>query len=264
MMTLTTNGMAYINFTGTVMSAMGGLYLTSDFLGGRDGPLGHLTRAAMYAVLFGIGFGLPFGPYFGLVEGIGLGLLLSLEFHRVRRHQRKLGSSPLMQSPLFGTARGILYGLASLRLFGGRFSLAFGLLSGLGLFFVYVHGYAPTNDFTSQARIIFSKHRMMASLWRGIAVGLAGALAGWFSAGRLTSVGFGLAIGVTVVCVSLVVSTISPRVEWWLENLPDRHLGILGVAMILMGLSLQSIPDLVTILGLPINSSQNSYRTRFR
>src|ERR1051326_7300349 len=100
--------LAYFSFVGTVLSGMGGLYLTYEFFGGREGPLGHLTRAATYAFLFGFGYGLPFGPFFGLVNGIGLGILLSLEFHRVRRHQRLYGSSPLLQTPLYGVSRGFL------------------------------------------------------------------------------------------------------------------------------------------------------------
>jgi len=80
----------------------------------------------------------------------------------------------------------------------------------------------------------------------------------------LNSTGFGLLIGLTVAGVSFVATIVSPRVEWWLENLPDKHLGVLGVAMILMGLGLQAIPDLVAIFGLPIEASQDSFRARFR
>ncbi len=260
---LTARGLAYCSFVGTILSGMGGIYLTYEFFGGHQGPLGHLTRIFTYAFLFGIGYGLFLGPYFGLVMGVGLGILLSIEFYRVRRHQKLYGSSPLLQSPLFGAARGILYGVASLRLFGGTSSLAFGLLSGLGLFFLYAKGYALTNDFTSQSKIFFSKRRVSASIWRGLVVGLAGGLAGYLGGG-LNSTGFGFLIGMTVAIVSFLATVLSPRVEWWLENLPDKHLGVLGVAMILLGLGLQTIPDLVTIFGLPIEGSQDSFRARFR
>jgi hypothetical protein len=263
---LDARALAYFSFVGTVLSALGGLFLTYDFFHGRDGPLAHLTRAATYAFIFGIGYGIPFGPFFGLVNGIGLGPLLALEFHRVRRHQRLYGSSPLLQTPLFGVSRGLLFGLASIRRFGWRFSVVFGLLSGLGLFIVYAMRYAPTNDYTSRAHFTFTRHRMEASLWRGTVIGLAGAIAGWLNAGTLAAAGFGFSIGLTVACVSVIVTTVSPRIEWWIENLPDRHLGLLGVAMILTGLTLQTVPDLVTILGMPVKPGPgpSSYRARYQ
>jgi hypothetical protein len=261
---ITVRALAYFSFVGTVLSAMGGLYLTFEFLGGREGPLGHLTRAATYAFLFAVGYGLPFGPFFGLVNGLGLGPMLALEFHRVRRHQERFGTSPIHQTTLFGVSRGLLFGLASVRRFGWQFSVVFGLLSALGLFLVYLMRYAPTNDYVSQAHIRLTRHRVMASVWRGVAIGIAGALAGFVHGSTLAAAGFGLSIGLTVACVSVAVTTISPRVEWWIEHLPDRYLGILGVGLILAGLTLQTVPDLVTIFGVPVSASQTSYRTRFR
>ncbi len=244
--------LAYLGFTGTIFDAVGGLYLSYDLLGGKQGPLSLFTRSVTYAIFFGLGYGIPFGIYFGTVAGIGLGVILAFEQQRVARHQRLYGSSPLFNVPLFGVARGILFGVASLKAFGGEFGLVFGGLSAAALGGVYYLRFAPTYDYRSHTRPVITFHRLMASVWRGVALGIAGILAGWIVTGQLLFENFGIRIGLTAGIVSMTVGIFSPIVEWHVDNVPVRRLGTFGVGLILIGLLLQSAQYLPIILEIPL------------
>ena len=241
---------AWFGATGTLSDAIGGVYLTYDLLGGRSGPLGLGMRAVTYGLIFGFGYGIVFGPFFGLVSGVGLGGILALEFWRVAYHQRKFGSSPLFHLPFFGVARGLLLGLACLHRFGREFAIVFGVLNALFLSVVYRFRFAPTYDYDAGSNKAFRPRAWKAGMVRAMAVGLAGALTGWIETRRLASFGFGLTIGIVVGLVSMVIGAVSPRVEWWIENLPERQLAAIGLAMIGLGLLLQSVQYLVVIFGL--------------
>ncbi len=225
------------------------MYLTYDLLGGRSGPLGLGVRAVTYGLIFGLGYGLAFGPFFGVVAGFGLGGILALEFWRVAYHQRKFGASPLFNLPFFGFTRGLLLGVASSHRFGWKFGAIFGVLNALFLALVYGLRYAPTYDYSATCRPTFSARAQKAALIRALAVGVSGALAGWILTRRLESLGFGLSIGLVVGLISLVVGVVSPKVEWWVENLPERHLATIGFALVALGLLLQSVQYVVVIIG---------------
>jgi len=245
--------LAEVAMSGSILDAVGGLYLSYDLLGGQHGPLALFTRSASYTLFFALGYGIPFGLYFGVVTGIGLGIILAVELERVSRHQRLYGSSPLFNVPLFGVARGILFGVASLKAFGIEFGIIFGTLSAVVLGGVYYLRFAPTYDYRSHTRPVLNTHRILASVWRGVALGVSGTLAGWIVTGQVLFDNFGIRIGITAGVVSMIVAMFSPLVEWHIDNIPPRRLGALGVVLILMGLVLQSFQYLPTILDIPVH-----------
>ncbi len=248
---LSSKAIAWCGLAGTGCDALGGVYLTYELLGGRSGPLGLGMRAATYGLIFGFGYGAVFGPFFGVVAGLGLGGILALEFWRVAYHQRTYGSSPLFHLPYFGVARGLLLGLACLHRFGREFALVFGLLNALLLSVVYRMRFAPTYDYDSGASDrVYRPRAWKSGLVRASAVGLAGALTGWIETRRLDSLGFGLTIGLTVGLVSTAVGMVSPRIEYRIENLPERQLAAVGLGLIGVGLMLQSVQYMAVILGL--------------
>ncbi|HEX4047376.1 MAG TPA: hypothetical protein VH309_06055 [Elusimicrobiota bacterium] len=241
--------MAWFGASGTLCDALGGVYLTYDLLGGRTGPLGLVTRTATYGCVFALGYGLVFGPFFGVVCGLGLGGLLGLEFWRVAHHQRKYGHSPLYNLPRFGVARGLILGFAATARFGLEFGGIFGALNAAFLYVVYRLRYAPTYDYDPRPDAGANPHARKAAFMRAAAIGASGALTGLFLHRRLHAVPFGLTIGVVVGLVSLVIGAVSPRLEYYVENLPERHLAAFGFALIALGLLLQSVQYAVVILG---------------
>lgn len=241
---------AWFGAAGTLSDAIGGLYLTYDLLGGSGGPLGLITRAATYGLVYALAYGAAFGPWFGAVAGGGLGAMLAVEFWRVAYHQRTYGSSPLYHVRLSGVARGLVLGVGSAHLFGWRFGAVFGVLNAVFLFVAYHLRFAPTLDYEAAPRLRFNRHRQIAALARALAIGVAGALTGWFVNGHAHALALGLTIGLVVGLLGVVIGVISPVIEWWVENLPERTLAAFGFSLIALGLLLQSVQYVVVILGL--------------
>jgi hypothetical protein len=240
--------MAWFGVAGTLCDAVGGLYLTYDLLGGSRGPLGLITRAATYGLIIALGYGLVFGPAFGAIAGIGLGGILGFEFWRVAYHQRTYGSSPLYHAGGSGVARGLVLGLAAVHRFGWQFGAVFGTLGALFLFFVYRLRFATTHDYAPSRELRLNLHKQKASLLRAVASGAAGGITGWVEARHVHAAGFGLTIGIVVGLVSLVVGVVSPVIEWWIENLPERVLAAFGFSLIALGLVFQSVQYVAVIL----------------
>src|SRR5580658_2921199 len=82
---------AWCNLGGSLLGALGGLYLTYDILGGKDGPLAGVTRVVTYAVLFAIGYSLGLGLKFGLVSSLGMGMILGYDFYLEARRVHAKG-----------------------------------------------------------------------------------------------------------------------------------------------------------------------------
>jgi hypothetical protein len=240
--------MAWFGVSGTLSDAVGGLYLTYDLLGGSRGPLGLITRAATYGLIFALGYGLVFGPFFGAVAGLGLGGILAFEFWRVAYHQRVYGSSPLYHVGTSGIARGLVLGLATVERFGWQFGAVFGAMNATLMFVVYRMKFAPTHDYAPCPRLRLSPHMQKAAVMRAIGIGISGAVTGWIEARHVHAAGFGMTIGVVVGLISLVVGVVSPTVEWWIENLPERVLAAFGFSLIALGLILQSVQYVTVIL----------------
>lgn len=251
---LTPKAIAWFGVTGILCDAIGGVYLTYDLLGGRRGPLGLGVRAATYGLIFALGYGAIFGVFFGVVAGVGLGGVLALEFWRVAYHQRVYGASPLFHLPYFGVVRGLLLGFACLHRYGRDFALVFGGVNAVLFALVYRLRYAPTYDYEANPGSTFRWRAWKSGLVRSSAVAVSGALSGWIVTRRADSLGISLAIGLTIGLVvglmGMIVGMVSPRVEYWIENLPDRQLATIGLCLIGVGLLLQSVQYLQVILGL--------------
>jgi len=249
-MITTSRFLAYLGLSGTILDVMGGLYMGYDILGGRNGPLSLVTRIATYSLIFSVCYGLALGPVFGIISGLGLGIILALEFHRVSYHQRLYKSSPLRQAPQFAIARGLVFGIAASVAFGLEFGTLFGVMCALGLYALSRMGMNPTHDYIAQPRLHFNRHKLLASTLRGLVVGLAGGLAAWIETQNKYSFAFGLVVGGTGGVVSIFLTALSPVIEWWIDNMPERQMLVLGLGMIFLGFALQSVQYLVVILNL--------------
>jgi hypothetical protein len=241
--------MAWFGVAGTLSDAVGGLYLTYDLLGGSRGPLGLITRAATYGLIFALGYGAAFGPYFGAIMGVGLGGILAFEFWRLAFHQRTYGASPLYHVGSSGVARGLVLGLAAATRFGWLFGALFGVLNSAIMYVTYRLRFSPTNDYAPSPHLRLHPRMLRTALVRAVGVGAAGAITGWIEARQVHSAGFGLTIGLAVGLISFVVGAVSPTVEWWIENLPERALAAFGFSLIALGLLLQSVQYVSVILG---------------
>jgi len=230
---------AELSLVGIGLDALGGCYLAYDLLGGKRGPLRTIARATGYVVLFFIGYVLVLGLRYAIVAASGMGILLGIEF-RIAGINPSHGEQHRTVA-LFGFLRDLVLGVAGITVAGLHFGSVFGFLSGIGLTISYLLGFAPTQDYEAESKPHISGHKMVASLWRAVAVGIAGIVAGLLNTPRTYWILFGLKLGLAAGTVNALVGLFSPAIEGWIENLPERRLGVAGLGLIFVGMILQSI-----------------------
>jgi hypothetical protein len=93
----------------------------------------------------------------------------------------------------------------------------------------------------TRAKLRLSSRRLVASLLRAIAVSVAGILASLLTESGSHWLYVELRLGLAAGVVSALVSLLSPALEWRIDNLPERRLGMLGLGLILVGMILQPI-----------------------
>jgi hypothetical protein len=184
---------AELSLVGMGLDALGGCYLAYDLLGGKRGPLRTIARAAGYVALCFIGYVLVVGLRYAIVAASGMGILLGIEF-RIAGMNPSHGERHTIVI-LFGFLRGLVLGLAGISATGPLFGAVFGLLSGAGLTISYLLGFAPTQDYEAESKPHISGHKMLASLWRAVAVSIARIVAGALNAPRTYWILFGLKVG---------------------------------------------------------------------
>ncbi len=244
--------LAGVSLVGTGCNVLGALYLAYDLLGGSHGPLRTLTRAVTYSVLFVAGYALALGPVYGLVAGIGLGLVLAVEFWRLGQIRATAQPQAKWEPLAFGFFRGLVQGLAAALTFGINFGVIFGLLGAIGLVLVYALGFSVAVEYAPEAQPHLTQHKALASIARGIVIGIAGAIAGVWTREGAGAFLFGLEVGLVVGFVSAFVATFSPFVEYWADHLPERRLGALGIGLVIFGFLLESVQYWVVLLNIPV------------
>ncbi|HYA87782.1 MAG TPA: hypothetical protein VEI57_12045 [Nitrospirota bacterium] len=249
---LTHRSVAELSLTGMGLDVLGGCYLAYDLLGGKRGPLRTIAQATGYIALFFVGYNIVVGLRYAIVAASGMGILLAIEFRRAAinpaRHRERRATVLL-----FAFLRGFVLGLAGISIAGLSFGVVFGMLSGMGLSISYALGFAPTHDYEAKSEPHLSWHKVFASLWRAAVVSVAGIVAGVLTSAETHWILFGLKLGLAAGTVSAMVSLFSPTIEWWIENLPERRLGVIGVGLILVGVLFQSVQYWFVVLDVPVH-----------
>jgi hypothetical protein len=228
---------------GVVLDALGGLYLAYDLLGGERGPLRTLSRLLTYSAIFGLGFGLTLGGWFGLAGAVGMGPTFEMQLAR-----RARGIAPNRSEWLVGAAmRGTAFGIAGWLTVRPDFGIAFGLMSAAVMHISYELGYG-TMEYRAYQRPRIARDTVIPALFRGIGIGLAGAVSGALT-GRPEAFQYGIEIGLVAGTLNSAVAIVSPTVEWWGENLPDRALGGYGAILVLIGSALQTLQYVMPLVG---------------
>jgi hypothetical protein len=248
---LTQQFVAEVTLVGMGFDVLGGCYLAYDLLGGKRGPLRTIARAAGYVALFFIGYYIVLGARYALIASAGMGVLLTLEYWSAGADPAKNGRRR-STAFVFGSLRGVVLGLASMPLAGPAFGAWFGLMCAATLNASYALGFAPTDDYEAKSRPRISRHKFVASLLRTLGVSTAGVIASLVVGSPTIQWPFGLLLGVAAGTVSALVGLFSPVIEWWIENLPERRLGVIGLCLILVGMVLQSVQYWVVVLDVSV------------
>jgi hypothetical protein len=240
---------AAISIAGTCLDVLGSLYLAYDLLGGQHGPLRLLTRAVTYSIVFGIGYGLGLGLFFGVASGIATGITVAIELNRAARG---LNHHSLHWEGLFSAIRGAAFGAGLYRIVGLAFAIAFAILIIIGQVFAYSRGVRPGMDYSASGRPRFTRRQFWGTVTRTIGyiatALICSALIHHVDHAWLFAIRIGLVTGI----VTALGATVNPYIEYYADNLPERRLGIFGIALILCGFSLQSVQYWLALFDVPL------------
>jgi len=247
--TIDRHTLALISIVGSSLDVLGALYLAYDLLGGEHGPLRTLTRAVTYGALFGIGYGIALGPVFGLASGLAHGVTLAWEFSRASRHEPEPG---WRLDAAMSAVRGCGFALGAAWSFGAAFGVAFGTLSTVGQTLAYRIGIRPTIDYKPATRPRLTRLQVLAAINRTAGYGAAGYLSSLVAHQLSHPIATGLKTGLAIGVVTAAAGSCTPFVEWIADHVPERRMGVLGVALILTGFALQSIQYWATLLDVTV------------
>ena len=247
--TLDRHAIALLSLVGSALDVLGTLYLAYDLLGGEHGPLRTLTRAVTYGVLFGIGYGVFLGPAFGVATGVAHGITLGWEFSRASRNEPKPG---FWLDTEMSAIRGCGFALGASYSFGPAFGITFGVLSTVGQVIAYRFGIRPTVQYKPATRPRISRFQMLAAANRAIGYGVAGYVSSLVAQQRQHALAVGLKAGLVIGAVTAIAVSCTPFVEWTADHVPEKRMGVFGVGLILIGVTLQSVQYWVTLLNVDL------------
>ena len=229
---------AVVSIAGTCLDVLGSLYLAYDLLGGQHGPLRVLTRAVTYAVVFGIGYGLGLGLFFGLASGLASGITLSIEFSRA---SHGLHHYSLPWEGLFAAIRGLAFGAGLYPMVGFGFAIAFAILVTAGQIFAYSRGTRPAAEYAASRRPRLTRRQFWGTVLRTVGYTATALICSAFIHHVEHVWLFAIRVGLVTGIVTGVGITVNPYIEYYADKLPERRLGVFGIALILCGFTLQSL-----------------------
>jgi len=242
--------LAGIGLAGSSLDCLGALYLAYDLLGGEHGPLRTLTRCVTYSVIYGIAFGIPFGLVFGAWAGLAIGCTLGIEYARVASDKPQYG---FWAESLFSLVRGIGFGASTAYLYGIRFGVTYCVLITLGQMVAYRRGVRPGMEYKQRKRPHISRQLVGAAVVRTIGYTLAGLVSGLVAHNESQVMWFGIEAGLVIGLATTFGGFVSPYIEWWADNMPERRLGAFGIILILIGFVLGSAEHWVELFDLPVH-----------
>lgn len=230
--------LALISIAGCSIDVLGALYLAYDLLGGEHGPLRTLTRGVTYGVLFGSGYALALGPVFGVSSGLAHGITLAWEFSHAARHGLKQG---FWHDAAMSAIRALGFALGTAYLYGGPFGAMFGAISLTAQILAYRVGIRPTLDYQPVARPRLTRHQFLAALNRTAGYTIAGYVCAVVAGQGANAWSVGLKTGLAIGLVTALASTCMSFVEWYVDRVPEKRMGVFGVGLILTGFAMQSV-----------------------
>ena len=241
--------LAAISITGSCLDVLGSLYLAYDLLGGQQGPLRVITRAATYSIIFGLGYGLGLGLVFGLACGVATGATVAVEFTRAGRGQEHLS---LRWEALFAFLRSFAFSFGLYRIVGLQFAFVYGLLLTLGQIFAYSRGMRPALDYSAKRKPRFTLPLFWGTVVRTVGYIVAALICGTMVRHIDHVWWFALRLGLVTGLVTGVGVALSPYVEYQADNMPERRMGVFGIGLMLCGFALQSVQYWLVLFDVPV------------
>ena len=243
---------AWCNLGGSLLGALGGLYLTYDILGGKEGPLAGVTRVVTYAAIYTISYSLWLGLKFGLIASLGMGLMLGYDFYlEARRVKAKRKPRHWSAYVVLACCRALAVSTGLMAITNGRVFLFLFPIFSLFLSVTYFLGLSPA----ANRKTCRHPEIRAANFWVSLLRGVGGGFSFWAAVslvsamtGQTFSFVSAWRVGLTIGCTSFVVDCITPWVEWWVERLSQRWLAVVGVTFAILGFMIQALPNWIVLL----------------
>ena len=97
-----------------------------------------------------------------------------------------------------------------------------------------------------------TRRQFWSSVNRTIGYTVAGYISGALAHEKAQGWAFGIKAGLTIGVVTAIVVSFAPFIEWTADHVPAKKLGVFGVALILIGFSLQAVQYWVALLDIPV------------
>jgi hypothetical protein len=241
--------LAGVSISATCLDVLGTLYLAYDLLGGEHGPLRLLTRAVTYSIVFGLGYAIGLGFFFGVVSGVATGVTVAIELNRAAREG---GHYSLAWEAFFSALRGAGFAAGLYHIVGFRFVVAFGILITGGQVIAYSRGMRPALDYAAARRPRLTRSQFWGTVVRTLGYSAAALGCSIFAQHLQHPWWFAVRVGVVTGLVTGAGILVNPYIEYYADRLPQRSLGVLGIALILCGFVLQSVQYWVTLLDVQV------------
>lgn len=233
---------AQLTLLGMACDVVGGIYLAYDLLGGEKGPLNTFFRLVNYSVLAVLIFCISLGPKFALPAGIGIGCAFGLHLENASRANKdsflfllKLG---LIRAVGIGTGVWI-NGFPKMAWLMAAIVIVMSLL-------LPRMGISPAVVYQSEKKPQLKKKQLLiAGVLGGVA--MTTALIGAAFTGQSMVFQFAIRMGLTFACTTLIVTTLSPIIEWYADNLPPKTFGFIGAILFVVGFSIQALPSVAVM-----------------
>ncbi len=148
--------------------------------------------------------------------------------------------------------RSVAFGFGAAFLVNVPFGLWYALLSAAGQLFSYRIGFAPTSGFEPTCRPSLSRRQLLGVLNRTLGYTLAALVCEWLT-GSGKGPAFALKIGLVIGISSALIASLIPYIEWTVERLPERRLGLFGAVLVVTGFMLQSLQYWAVLMDLPVH-----------
>jgi len=170
---------------------------------------------------------------------------LAIELNRAARG---LDHYSLPWEALFAAIRGLAFGAGLYRMLGFGFAAAFAVLITIGQVIAYSRGMRPAIDYQASRRSRLTPRQFWGTVVRTIGYTAAALVCSAFVHHIEHAWLFALRVGLVTGIVTGVGITVNPYIEYYADNLPERRMGVFGIALILCGFALQSVQYWLALL----------------
>jgi hypothetical protein len=117
---------------------------------------------------------------------------------------------------------------------------------------MYRLGIRPTVDYKPSRRPRMTRFQLLAALNRAAGYAFTGYLSSLAAGQSEHALAVGLRTGLAIGLVTAIVGGFTPFVEWAADRVPEKRMGVFGVALILIGFALQSVQYWVALLNVTV------------